>query len=237
LTEDRFRHLEETLIRRGLAVRYARRAALEIEGHFRQLVEESSARGASPGEAEAWARAALGADRDLIERFTRQTELRAWSAQWPRLGFMLAPLLSFTALSVAVMVALVCTAKRMAGYLHHVRVPIPVTHGIDAAAHLLFLWIFPICVAGAFAAIAHRQRIALHWPIAGILLLCMVVALVNLQFVITGGPSPGFAGAGFGIRTTTLPFQLLHALSIAAFVLVPAVVARLGWRTNVSSLE
>lgn len=237
MAEARYRHLWETLIRRGLAVRYATRAALELESHFRQQFEELIARGESQNDAEAQAGKALGTDRDLVERYANQTELQAWSHRWPRLGFILIPLLSFTALSIADMVVLICIAKLMAGYLHHVHVPIQVTHGIDAAVQVVFLWMFPIWVSGAFAVIAHRQRVALRFPVVGIVLLCSVVAFVNLQFVITGGPSPGFAGAGMGVSSTTFSHQVLHALITTAIVLIPAIVARLDWQSDNSSFE
>ncbi|HVC02493.1 MAG TPA: hypothetical protein VND80_09860 [Steroidobacteraceae bacterium] len=232
MAEDRFSVLEEALIRRGVAARYARRAALEIESHFRQCVEETLVRGGTRREAEAHAQEILGSDQVLIDRFANQVELQAWTHRWPRFGFMLAPLMSFAALAAAVMLVLLGAAHLMAGYLHHVRLSIIVTRRIDLAAEVMFLWALPLLIAIPFAAVANRQRIALRWPAAGILLMCALAAMISLHFVVTGGPSPGYASAGIGIRPGSPSPQIMRGLSTAALVLGPLCWARFRRLSN-----
>lgn len=220
MSERRFRDLQEALIRHGVAVRYAKRAALEMEAHYRDLLETALARGETSEEARRSAHEAIGTDSALVERFASRKELRSWSHRWPA-GYALAPLLSFGLFSVAVMVALVCVGREMGGYLHHVELPAVVTTDINVAAVAFFLWVLPIAVAAGFGLFAYRERISLRWPVAGILLLCAVAALLNVSLIITGGTHEGVAQAGIGFSTKTLPTELARALIKGALALTP----------------
>jgi hypothetical protein len=223
MSERRFRDLEEALICRGVAVRHAKRAGIEMESHHRELVKEAIQGGATPEDARRRAHEVIGTDLTLIERFACCKELRSWSYRWP-MGYALAPLVTFAGLSVAVMLGLLGISIRLAGYLHHVRVPVNVSGNINLAVVVLFLWVLPIAVALGFGIIAWRQRVALFWPVAGIAALCFVTALLNVQFILTGGPHPGFSGAGIGLQLKALPYDLGRALGKAALPLIV-----LGW--------
>lgn len=223
MIERRFRDLEGALICRGVAVRHARRAVIEMQSHHRELVEEALERGAKLEDARRSAHEVIGTDLTLIERFVCRKELRTWSSRWP-MGYALAPLVTFACLSVAVMLGLLGIANRLGAYLHHVRIPINVSGDINFAVVLLFLWVLPVAVALSFGIAAWRQHIALFWPVAGISALCFVAALLNVQFILTGGPHPGFAGAGIGLQLKALPYDLGRALGKAGLPLIV-----LGW--------
>jgi hypothetical protein len=83
------------------------------------------------------------------------------------------------------------------------------------------LWIAPISISAAFAALAYRQRVALRWPVAGILALCAFVSLINVDFVIRGGANPGEASAGIGLSMNSLAGQAARTAAMAALVLTP----------------
>lgn len=134
-----FEGVREALLRLGVAPRHARRAVVELDSHFHQLVHEGLQRGDSE---EAW--------------------------------FTLVPLMSFIAIFLA-----------------------------------------------AIAILAYRQRIALHWPVAGIAIVCCLVALMNASVVLTGGTPPGSVGAGIGISTHSVPVQMMHAVSMMVLVVGP----------------
>ena len=221
MAERRFLDLQDALIIKGVAAKHARRARLEIESHFHQLVDESVARGEPLTGAAVHAHSVLGSDQLLIDRFASQIELHAWSSRWTRLCFLLAPLLGFIAASVLTMFILVVSLKQMAANLHRVHVPMAVTNRIDGAAQLIFLWFLPILVAGGFAGLAYRQRIALRWPVAGSLILCGMAALINVHVILTGGASPGFANAGIGVSSESWPRQAARALATTLLVLGP----------------
>lgn len=222
MNENRFWLLEIEMVRRGVALRHARRAALELESHHRDLVEQALARGETPDQAVQSAHAALGSDAVLIERYVLQKELQGWAYRW-RAGYVVAPLFGFAGLFAATMASLVMIVSHAPARLHHMRVPGALTQDIDLLVNALFLWVIPVAVGIACGVMANRHRVAFRWPLAGIILLCVVAALVNVQFVVTGGSPPGVAGAGIGFSPARLPHQLLRAAATAALALVPVV--------------
>lgn len=220
---DRFTQLEIEMVRRGVALRHARRAALELDCHHRDLIEQALARGDTPEEAKRSAHEALGTDALLIERYLHQKELRGWAYRW-RAVFLIAPLLGFMTIVAAEIGLLVLIVSHLPAQLRHMRVPDTITHGMNDLVRLSCLWVIPVAVAIAFGAVANRHRIAFRWPFAGILLLAVFASLMNVSFIITGGSPSGVASAGLGVSASTLPGQLLHALDTAALALIPV-----GW--------
>jgi hypothetical protein len=221
MRDHSFESLREALLRMGVAPRHARRVVVELDSHFRQLVREGLAHGASDAAARTAARELLGTDEALISRYADMPELRAWSSRWPALWFTLLPLISFIALFVAAIAILGLSVELMSAYLHHVQVSAHLSSRIDWAAQILFLWVLPLSIAASFAVLAYRQRVALHWPVAGIAIVSCVVALINVSVVLTGGSPPGSLGAGIGISTHALPGQMAHAVSIMLLVVGP----------------
>jgi hypothetical protein len=224
-----FANLREALLRTEVAPRHARRAALELEGHFHQLVEEGLARGDGEQAARIAARELLGTDEALIRRYADMPELRAWSSRWPAVWFTLVPLVSFIALFAATMGALCLIGAQMSAYLHQVRVSAGVSSRIAWTAQIFFLWALPLSIAAAFAALAYRRRLALRWPVAGMAILCCLTALINVSVVVTGGATPGQVGAGIGISIHSLPRQMAHAAAILMLVVGPL---WLAWRRH-----
>ena len=232
-----FESLREALLRMGVAPRHARRTVLELDSHFRQLVQEGLARGDSEGAARVAARELLGTDEVLISRYAGMPELRAWSSRWPAVWFTLVPLISFIAIFVAAIAILCLSAELTSAYLHHVQVSALVSSRIDWVAQLFFLWVLPLSIAAAFAILAYRQRVALHWPVAGITIVCCLVALINVSVVLTGGAPPGSVGAGIGISAQSLPGQMAHAVSIMALVVGPLSILRHRHRLSGATVD
>jgi hypothetical protein len=222
MSKQRFLLLEIEMVRRGVALRHARRAALELESHHRELTDQALTRGEAPEQAQQSAHEALGSDALLIERYVHQKELQSTSYGC-RAGYLLAPLLGFVGVSVAVMLLLVVVLTHLPVAWDDVHVPGFLTSGIDFTVSTFFLWVLPVAVAIGFGALANRRQIAFRWPLTGIVLLCVVTALANVSFVLTGGPHPGFAKAGLTVDLASLPNQLFHAACTAAFALAPVV--------------
>lgn len=223
MNEHRFRLLEIEMIRRGVGVRHCRRAALELQCHHRDLVAQALARGEGPEEAERSAHEALGTDALLIERYLHQSELRGWAYRW-RAGFLLAPLLGFMTIVAAQIASLVLIVSHLPPQLRHIKLPGALTYGVNAVVNVSCLWVIPIAVAIGFGVVAIRHRVALRWPLTGILLLSLCAALMNVSFILTGGTPSGVASAGLGVNLATLPHQLLHATATATVALLAV-----GW--------
>jgi len=221
VAEPRFLELRAGLRAAGVSKRNAQRAACEIEDHFAELVADALACGASESEARRDAHATLGSDALLIRRYASRPELLAWSSRWPALWFTLVPLGCYLALSVASMAILVLCLEQMHAYLGTVNVAPALSRIIDRGMALVFLGLFPAAIAAAFGVWALRRRIPLRWPLIGIAALSVLASLINMEFVITGGPSPGYAGAGIGISMRSLLPQLGRALAVGTLAAAP----------------
>jgi hypothetical protein len=220
VSEYRFRNLREALVRKGVAVRYAKRAQIEIECHHRDLVEEALARGELPEEARRSADATIGTDTALIERFASQKELQSWSHRFP-FAYGFAPILCFICLGIALMAAVAVVLHAVWPHPRDAHVSASRAMHINVGLIALFLWILPVFLAMGFGLLAYRQRISLRWPIVGILLLCSLVALLNVGFGVKGGPKPLFLEAGIGFRIKLLPLEIVRTLGRAVPALIP----------------
>ncbi len=220
MSENRFRNFGEALLRRGVAPRYARRAEIELEAHHRDLVEDALARGEAAEQAWQNADAAIGTDETLIERFASRRELQSWSHRFP-VAYGFAPILCFGCLGVALMAATAAVTHAIWPHPQAAQISPRIAADVNVAMIALFLWILPISLAMGFGLFAYRQRISLRWPIVGIVLLCTVVALVNVGFGVGSGPKPLFLEAGIGFGTKMLPQELAGALSKAIPALIP----------------
>ena len=135
--------------------------------------------------------------------------------------FTLVPLFSFIGLFAAAIAILCISGELMSAYLHQVQVSALVSSRIDWMAQVFFLWVLPVSIGAAFAVFAYRRRVALHWPITGIAIVCCLVALINASVVLTGGTPPGSVDAGIGISAHSMPGQLAHAVAIFLPVVGP----------------
>jgi len=221
MVDQRFSDLREGLLRAGVATRKIRRAVLEIESHFQQLVDEEVARGTPDQCARSAAHRQLGQNQTLVQHYAAQPAFRAWSRRWPAIWFTLVALAAYLALSISSLAILHTVVAHMGGYLRHVYIAPQITYRIDLAARIVFLWLFPCFVAIAFAVLAYRRRVALHWPIAGIVAVSILASLINITVTLTGGPAPGEYGAGIGFTAQSLPGQMTRAVIIASLVSVP----------------
>ena len=224
LTERRFENLCRELIRQGVAARHACRAGLEMDAHYHELMREALARGQPADVAARSAHRALGPDRVLLERYAARRELRGWLYRWPAL-YAVAPLVSFTALCVLSMGALVALLDGVHLVLHGYTVPALAAAAVNAAVELFLLWLLPIGVAAGFALLATRRPVATRWLIVSTLLLCLTARLMNAGLMLPVSGHRGSASLGIGFASARLPDQLTAALVTAAFALLPYVLA------------
>lgn len=216
-----FADLKEALLQGGIAPGHVRRAVTELEDHWNALVADELRRGSNEEHARAEARRILGSDALLIDRYLARTELRAWAYRRPALWFTLMPLVSYVAVSLATMTSMILAVQLMLGYLKKMLIPDGISHLISGSVHLIFLWVYPSLIAAGFAVLGNRRRIARPWPIIGIVVLSVIASLINVDFVLTGGPKPGSAGAGIGFSTRNLlqPMTRTVTIALVAFAL------------------
>ena len=225
MADPRFDGLREALLEAGVAERKVRRAVMEIESHFQQLIEDECERGTSASEAHLKAHVLLGTNEALVRSYVARPELCTWARRWPPILFMLVPLIAYIGICAATLVAALVIANHMAPHLHQVHVAPKVTHAVDLAARIVFLWLFPLVVAAGFAVLAYRRRVSLRWPLSGIALISALASLVNVGVKFTGGPTPGEVGVGIGLSPQSLPSQLTRAVVLASLAMVPLWIA------------
>ena len=197
--------------------------------------QEAVARGLTRSDALSEAHQALGDDADIVARFAAQPSLRAWSARRPALCFLTLPAATFLLLAAALMAAMLGAMEHWPA-LHRMTVPAEVTRGVNLAVQIAFLGVLPVAVCAVFALLAHRQRLALRWPVLGSFLLCLLVSMINVGFEVTGGEQPGMASAGIGTSLDVIGRQLVHALGLALVVIAPLCFAqRRAWRSRIRS--
>ncbi len=85
-------HLAADLVRRGLPVEYAQRAAAELADHHRDLVAELRATGLDEAAASAEASRRLGDSHSLVKKTVRAYQRRYWCGRWRWTMFVFAPI-------------------------------------------------------------------------------------------------------------------------------------------------
>jgi hypothetical protein len=129
------------LVRRGLPVEYARRAASEIGDHHRDLVSELRAVGKDDSIAEYEAARRLGDTRTLIKKTVREYQRRHWCGRWPLLTFLFGPVVLLLAAWTGTILTLLAIgyALEAAGFHHD-------ADGVISKGERIGMW----CVVGWF---------------------------------------------------------------------------------------
>ena len=224
MTEKRFVELEDALIRHGVAMRHARRASLELEVHYRQLVEEAVARGDAPEQARHVAHDVLGLDQAVIEHYASRRELRGWLYRRPVLC-ALAPLAGFALLCATTMAMFVVTLQALSAVLQHFVAPRWLALGVNSSLAVALQWLLPLVVAGGFALLARRRRIAWGWLVAEALLVCLLAQQMNVGLMLPTVGHDGSATMGIGFALATFPAHLAWASGMVMLALAPYSVA------------
>jgi hypothetical protein len=220
MADSRLSELREQLLRAGVAPRHAARAVLEIAEHLQQFTLDGVGRGVNELDAQAEAHTAIGSNEVLVQRYVVRPELIAWSYRSPVLAFALLPLSGYLMLLIATTLILCGINQHLSGQLHHITIAPQITHWIDLAERVIFLWIFPWLTLVSVAVLSYRHRAGLRWPLVGMIVVGVLAALINVGVIFTSGDSPGEVGAGIGISVQSLPGQLSHAavLILTAFL-------------------
>lgn len=85
--------LRKRLLRAGFARAYANRAALELQEHWEDMVEEGARAGLNKDEAKREASTRVGSPEALTSQFVARLEKSSWLGRYPTLGFALLALM------------------------------------------------------------------------------------------------------------------------------------------------
>lgn len=192
MLQSRFDHLSERLLHAGIAPRHVRRYVRELSDHFDDLMREEKAHGAARELAETRALSRLGTDDDLANAMLARPEMKSLTARHPWAVFGLGPI-ALLALSIVAGVYLEVWLLNHTGPLFRlfgIMGPSPHSARIATEVYTVYnsLIVFggPLLFAWLFYWLGSRQRMAAHWIIGGVALICVLGGFQNLIFYDTG---------------------------------------------------
>ncbi len=228
--------LREHLLRAGVAPRHVRRYLNELADHFADLQAEEERAGRNPADAESAALGRLGSMDGLAKAMIEQRQFRAWSVRAPWAMFGLGPILF---LAVAYFVACFYLWCGWKIFMPGADTPFggrPIGP-VDGFANIYFqagkLYYFtaPVLVGWGIGLIAARQRLKEIWPAVGLVLVALMGGTAQIQASRTVVPH-GLGHItmrffGLGPSGQAVPAELLYALVIFTFGVLPYLIWRL----------
>lgn len=192
MLQSRFERLSERLLHAGIAPRHVRRYVRELSDHFDDLVREEKAHGSSRELAETRALSRLGTDDDLAEAMLARPEMRSLTSRYPWAVFGIGPI-ALLVLSVLAGVYLEIWLLNHTGPVFRLfGIMGPSVHAARIATEVytvyntLIVFGGPLLFAWLFYWLGSRQRMAAHWIVAGMALICVLGGFQNLIFYDTG---------------------------------------------------
>jgi lambda repressor-like predicted transcriptional regulator len=208
----RFSNLAGRLLSGGVAPRHVRRTIAELQDHYVDLHEEAVKRGLSQQSAEADALSRLGKEEDLVAEVLAKPELRSWASRWPWAVYGLGPVVMMSAAVVSSILAF--AAGMTAGkYITGGRY-IPPVWAQQLVEGLFFLVVYalPIVIAALVCRQVVLRRASLGWPLAGLIVLCVISAAFDI-----GGTWPATPEAE-GILEVGFAYAAPFPLTVETFV-------------------
>ncbi len=92
MPEPDFSSLRKNLLKRGIAPRYAQRAASELKNHYDDIVDAAIDHGQSPKSARREATETLGSFEQIIDDMDARKELKTWVYRYPGVAAIVYPL-------------------------------------------------------------------------------------------------------------------------------------------------
>ncbi|MGD9637417.1 MAG: hypothetical protein AB7G28_02075 [Pirellulales bacterium] len=217
------------LVRRGLPVEYAQRAAAELADHRQDLVRELCATGLDEDAAAAEAALRLGNDRLLLKRTIREYQARFWVGRWPLLTFLILPVPVLILSFAATLFGLFCLTWLVGSPLATEPV---VYDGVissgeyswNVALRAIFMFALPAGVLSGLFWLARRA--AMSWRWIGVTACVLALAVSSARW---GFPDPVLHNQKLGYNGSPLPADHI-GLSIGMFFLnVPSSAARIWY--------
>ena len=231
MPEFDFKALAVRLLRGGVAPKHAYRITGELRDHLEDLKSDALNTGMSAREAEQDALSCLGTEDAIVEDIMAKPELQSWAARWPWAVYGMGPMVIFTAMVVALILILVGigTGLKSVGFftpetLH--LTPFWLTTSIDLF-FLSVMYVVPLLIAAFVCHQSAIRRAHLGWPLAGLFLLCLFGAVLDLS--VTWPRAPEALGAFEVTFALAPPFPNRLETVIRALINVGLVASFLHW--------
>jgi hypothetical protein len=234
MREPDFHSLRERLLREGVAPKHVRRTIAELRDHHTDLFAEAFAGGCSIENAEREASIRLGDEDCLAAEILARPELRSWGHRWPWIAYWVTPTfllgLAFAALPLLLGVSQVVRTDQ-GTFSDRWGSPTAVW-SVSGAIRLFYSFGLPVLLAAACCFAAGQRRVALRWPLIGVIIASIVGGAIQFNVVWPYGPE---ANGALAMTISVPPFPgsrgtLLSAASTCALTLLPY----LWWRKRVA---
>lgn len=227
----------ERLVRGGIAPRRARRALREFAEHRSDIVRERLNLGESAAQSALAADARLGTAGALVDKMLACPELKSWYRRRPWLAFALAPVGAFCALFVGLSLAILAVVNLYKATLGDLHAAPSLLQGISTGIEHAATWGIPVVVSGAVALAALRRRESSLWPMAGVLLICMIGGCTNFDLVLPSVSATPGLNIGIGFSTAAPVPPLSRAAAMAFVTLLPYLWARRQWAGHAARIR
>lgn len=204
---DPLHELRERLLRAGVRPGAVSRYLGELRDHLDDLVAEAISDGLPDAEARSRAWQRLGGIDALARPMETDRRFHSWAGRAPWAVFVLIPALAYVAMVVSIVIGMIFATEP--GFAPDWLTPV-----FDAAQYLAGK-VIPVLGAWLLAGIAMRQRSRLLWPLAGVAILVLLSASVQLSFTVPGSGQSGVIGAGLALPS------ILHMLAMILLATLP----------------
>lgn len=234
MREPDFDALRERLLRGGVAPKHVRRTIGELRDHHTDLFAEAFAGGCSIENAEREASMRLGDEDFLAAEVLARPELRSWADRWPWIAYCVMPTFLLVVATLALVVLLgLSDAAHTDHRTFSDRWGSPeAVWSVSGAIRLFYSFGLPVLLAGACCLVAGQRRVAVRWPLIGVIIASIVGGAVQFQVVWPYGPA---ADGAVSLRLSWPPFPGSGAAALrAALTCAVTLGPFLWWRKRVA---
>jgi hypothetical protein len=181
------------LIRRGLPVEYASRAAAELADHHQELVEELRATGLSDSQASKAASRRLGEPHMLVKKTVYEYQRRYWCGRWPLITFLLGPVSMLLSVWLATALTLAAIGWFVGLFVEETRIEAFESVAQYAIAYSLKIWltfVSPVLVIAAMCWLAARAALSRAWMGVASVMMASFIGFVSCKFEFKSATNP-----------------------------------------------
>lgn len=213
----------DQLLTGGVARKYADRAVREWQDHLEALTRNHESEGTLAEEAVLRAKRQFGDLDALVDNMLQREELKTCSRRFPRLVFLLTPLLALLVSVAAIALSLVLTSVLLKN-----------SQWVEGGGATPLLWMANLsfgfvsfgltpAIVSVFCVLARRRRVPLAWPVLGVVIVSIAGAGWDYSIMAPGLETQGVLQIAWGWGALGIPVPEHHDTQVLAKLVFAAV--------------
>lgn len=201
-----WRNLQLTLLRGGVAPKYARRTIQELQQHHADLVREFLAKGVSHDEAVARANHDVGDAQTIAQEVLAKRELLTWSYRFPKLVFLAVPIVGYPILFLTLFFSTILLPIKLFESQGD-----STQHLADWVITLLYCLLFfysyllaPLFLVGV-SMLSRRRTTKLLWPLIAVVVVAFIGSGLSFHLIRSLTPGESSLGLTWGYSFLGIP--------------------------------